>query len=155
MKMRRQFSLLTLKNVIATTLFSIATYAAHAATPLPPELVGVWAKTGAEFAGDALMKGTAVYLDADGVGASIAGDGTNVEGDQLTVTGYDASTHIVNVDYVENGKVVKSGSFSYNPGKKLLVSTKDAREVYERWFKSVSSETKQSFGTLRVPDNHP
>lgn len=150
--MRRQFPLFTLKKLCATALLALATCAAHAATPLPPELVGVWAKVGAEFAGDALMKGSAVYLDSDGIGAGVSGDGSNVIGAQLNVTSYDANTHILNFDVVENGKVVKSGSLTYNPSKKLLVSAKDDKEVYDRWFKSISSETRKSLG---MEDRHP
>jgi hypothetical protein len=144
--MHRQLPLLTLKNVIASAALAFAGCAAHAATPLPPELVGVWAKAGSEFAGDALMKGAAVYLDADGVGAGVTSNGSDVLGVQLTVTAYDASTHIVSVDFTDHGKVIKSGSFNYNTRKKLLVSTKDENEVYDRWFDSISGATRKSLG---------
>jgi hypothetical protein len=74
-----------------------------AATPLPPELIGIWATSGSQFHGDAVWKGQAIYLNSDGVGAIAGGDGSDVLGVRIAVTSYDATLHVIGLDLTENG----------------------------------------------------
>src|SRR5580692_5918560 len=55
--------------------------------------VGIWATDGSEFRGEALIKGQGLYLDVDGIGAMVGGDGSDVLGARIVVTAYNESTN--------------------------------------------------------------
>ena len=65
---------------IVAVLFLVCA-SSSAAVLIPPELVGIWATDGSQFRGEALMKGSALYLDTDGIGAMVGGDGAEVLGE--------------------------------------------------------------------------
>jgi hypothetical protein len=54
-----------MKSVIRIVLALLSVAVAVAATPVPSELVGIWATEGAEFQGEANWNGSALYLDTD------------------------------------------------------------------------------------------
>lgn len=112
-----------------------------AGTLLPPELVGVWATEGSQFKGDALMKGQALYLDTDGTGASIGGDGKAVIGVRVVVTSFDAKVNVLAIDLMEHEKTVANASMTYDPIHHVIV---DGRQRYHRRLDKVSGEMRKS-----------
>ena len=119
--------------------------ATAAAAPIPPDLVGIWATEGSEFKGEALWKGQALYLDIDGVGASAGGDGSDVIGVRIVVTSYNSVTNLLSFDITEYGKVVGSGTLTYELGRKTLFSPKD-RAHYHRRSNGISAEIRKGLG---------
>jgi hypothetical protein len=116
-----------------------------AATPLPPELTGIWATSGSQFHGDAVWKGHAIYLDSDGVGAIVGGDGSDVLGVRITVTSYDATSHFIGFDLTENGKVLDHGTLTFHKQDHALVSSQDSQRYYRR-ASLVSAAIRKSIG---------
>jgi hypothetical protein len=119
---------------------------ARAATPIPSELVGIWTTHGAELKGEAIWNGSAVYLDADGVGGLVGGDGREVLGVRFVVTSYDAGTRRLNIDLTESGKVIASEVLVYDPAEQVIFLAKDAKTRYYRHAKTVSAEIRKSLG---------
>jgi hypothetical protein len=113
---------------------------------IPPELVGIWATDGSEFRGEAVMNGSAIYLDADGVGAMVGGDGTDVLGVRIAVTAYSSNTHILSIDITEQGKVVARATLTYDPVQKVIISPKDQNRIYHRRLNTLSAAMRKGLG---------
>jgi len=128
---------------------------AFGATPLPPDLVGIWASPSSKFNGEALIQGSAIYLDSDGIGGAIAGNGRDVLGYRLVVTQYDLEKGVLNFDYTEQGKVLFSVTMIYDKIRKLLVSSKNSEERYERYADGISANARQSLGLEKRDDTTP
>jgi hypothetical protein len=92
------------------------------------------------------MKGSALYLDADGVGAMAGGDGSDVLGVRFVVTSYDPGTHALKVDLTENGKVVASEVMIYDPKQQAIFSAQDPEQRYRRRSNQVSAEIRKALG---------
>ncbi|MGZ5036462.1 MAG: hypothetical protein ACXWHB_02670 [Usitatibacter sp.] len=127
-----------------TLLLSVA--CAAAGSSIPPQLVGIWARDGSEFRGEALFKGQALYIDTDGVGAIIGGDGRVVAGARMVITSFDPASHVLTFDLTEYGKVGASGALTYDPTHELILSPKDSKERYQRRASTVSPEMRKSLG---------
>ena len=122
------------------------TAVAAAATAPPPELRGIWATDGAEFKGDAIWNGSALYLDSDGVGALVGGDGTDVLGVRVVFVSYNTSTHELTLNLTEYGKVTGSAVMIFMPAEQVLSSPKKPGERYHRRTGVVSAEIRKSLG---------
>jgi hypothetical protein len=120
--------------------------------------VGIWATDGSEFRGEALIKGQGLYLDVDGIGAMVGGDGSDVLGARIVVTAYNESTNILNIDITENGKVLFRSNLVYDPVQKAIVSPKDQNRIYHKRLNSLSPDIRKSLGLeprtngLTLPD---
>jgi hypothetical protein len=132
-------------HLLLTVTLMSAPGLAGAAPQIPAELVGIWASEGAQFNGEALMNGAALYLDTDGIGAGIGGNGKVVLGVRAVVTAYNADTRVLSLDYTENGKVVMSGTFTYDSINSVLLSARPVQE-YKRRFATVSPAIRRSLG---------
>ncbi|WP_038484226.1 hypothetical protein [Collimonas arenae] len=135
-----------MRHILFAAIFSFYGADAIAATAIPTDLAGIWATEGTEFSGETLMKGQALYLDTDGMGASIGGDGKAVAGVQVVVTSYSPSTNSLGLDFTENGKVVISGTMTYDPIQRVIFSPTDSKQHYLRRFDALSAETRKSLG---------
>ena len=131
-----------------TLLLAAALLSARFATagPLPDELVGIWAPENAEFRGDMLLKGQAVYLDSDGVGGVIAGFGRSVIGARLVVTSFDPARRALAFQITERGKVAGTGRFVYDRTRRVLVSDDDKKTYTLRKPGSLAAGTRQALG---------
>jgi len=116
---------------------------APAATSIPAALVGIWAAEHAEFNGDALMKGQALYLDANGFGASVGGNGKTVIGIRLVVSSYDKKTNTLSLGMMEDNKVLGYLKATYDPVEKVILFS-DQR--FMRRSEHLSPEIKKSLG---------
>jgi hypothetical protein len=107
------------------------TTVAVAADRLPMELVGEWAMAGSTFSGGALSSGAALYVTAQGVGALIGAPPPI--GAQGPAT-YDSKTQRLTLRRTENGQVMATCGFIYDPAAKLLRGEGAAcgPNVYER-----------------------
>jgi hypothetical protein len=92
------------------------------------------------------MKGSALYLGADGVGAMVGGDGDDVLGMRFVVTSYDPGTHTLKVDLTEDGKVVTSEVIVYDPKRQIIFSAKDPNQRYHRRSAQLSDEIRKAIG---------
>jgi len=135
-----------MRHLFFAAIFSFSIACANAASSIPPDLAGIWATEGSEFRGEALMKGQALYLDIDGIGASVSGDGYNVLGVRLVITSYSPSTNVLNFDMTEYGKVGASGTMTYDPTQRVIFSPKDPKQRYQRRFDGMSAEVRKSIG---------
>jgi hypothetical protein len=137
-------------TVIALVSFGQGAQSRPAASPvpigIPAELVGIWATDGSVFRGEALTKGQALYLDVDGVGASISGNGSDVLGARFVVTAYDAATHTLNIAVTERGKVLFNGTLIFDPIQKTIVSTKGQNVPYRKRTDGFSPRLRSSLG---------
>ena len=128
--------------LLATILISLTTWAVSA-EPIPPNLIGIWATEGAEFRGEAF------YLDTDGIGAIVGGDGAAVIGVRVVVTSYNPSTNTLTFDLTEYGKIQASGSLSYHPIKRIISPIQGVifpKEPLMRRFNTVSAAVRKSIG---------
>lgn len=130
---------------VGLVLALLLAVAAGAATAVPPELTGVWATSGSEFRGDAVWKGQAIYLDTDGVGAFVGGDGSDVLGVRIVVTSYEPESNLIGFDLTENGNVLGHGTLAFDKKDDALVSPKDSRRYYRR-ASQVSATMRKSLG---------
>lgn len=141
-----------MRHLIFVAIFSFFIANANAASSIPSYLVGVWATEGSEFRGEALMKGQALYLDTDGVGGVIAGDGEEVLGVRIVVTSYNPITKTLYFYAAEYGKVIFSGTFTYDSTLPAIFSTKDLTQSHDliqrylRRFDGVTPEVRKSIG---------
>lgn len=118
-----------------------------AATPLPVELTGIWTSSGSEMKGQVVLTGNAIYLDSDGIGAMVGGNGSDVLGVRIVVSTYDSATHTIKIDVTEKGKVVMAGAtLNYDPLEKTITSPLDHNRIYHREFLEVSDMTRKSLG---------
>ena len=124
-------------------LFAVAT--ADAAIPLPAELTGIWATSGSQFHGEAMWKGQAIYLDSDGIGAFVGGNGADVLGVRIVVTSYDTTSHVIGFDLTEDGNVLDHGTLTFDQQVHALVSSKDSQRYYRR-ANVVSAAMRKSIG---------
>jgi hypothetical protein len=115
------------------------------ATTVPPELTGIWATSSSQFRGEAVWKGQAIYLDTDGVGAIVGGDGSDVLGVRIVVTSYDAASNVITFDLTENGKTLASETLTFDKKDHALVSPKDSLRYYQR-ARQVSATMRKSLG---------
>jgi hypothetical protein len=92
---------------------------AAAADSLPTALVGEWATAQSEFSRGVLSSGAALYLTTQGVGALIGAPPPI--GAQGPAT-YDAKTQRLTLSLIENGQVMATCGFIYDPSAKVLRS---------------------------------
>ena len=129
--------------LIVALVCSVAT--ANAVTPVGKDLEGIWETDGSEFRGEALIKGQALYIDSDGVGAAVgAPDYSTCIGVRIVVTSWNAK--VLKIDLTDNGKVVGSESLKYNPNRKVLVSSTDSKEIYRRRSDKMTAAIRESLG---------
>jgi hypothetical protein len=121
--------------------------AGYAATPLGKDLIGIWETKGSEFRGEALIKGHALYLDSDGVGAMVgAPDYSTCIGIRVVVTSWDSTKNVLKIDLTDNGKTIESGTLNYDPTKKTIVSPSEPKEIYRRRAEKMSAGIRESIG---------
>ena len=114
--------------------------------PIPPELTGIWSTEATEFRGDVVIKGDAIYLDSDGVGALVSGKTVGVGNIRIIVTMYDADGGSVALDFTKSGKTFDGEILmrdTLNPHA-LMSARSGAR--YIRRSDTVSSLTRQELG---------
>lgn len=116
------------------------------AIPLPNELTGIWTTSSSEFRGDLLWKGEALYLDSDGVGAELAGDGSDVLGGRMVVLAYDPSTHVGTIQVTEYGKGGPTSDFRYEPSALTLIFKRSGKTYQQRKGGSLTSELRKVLG---------
>jgi len=135
-----------MKLLFIATILSFSFACANAATSIPLDLVGIWATEDSEFKGEALWKGQALYLDTDGIGVGVGGDGTHVGGFRIVLTSYSPKTNVITFDLTDNGKVVASKVLSYDPILKIIFSPTDSKQRYHRRFDGISISMRKSIG---------
>ncbi|WP_206996624.1 hypothetical protein [Trinickia mobilis] len=139
-------------RILLLSVISCLAAFAYSATPIPADLVGIWATENSQFRGEALWKGHAIYLDADGSGAGVGGDGTDVLGVQFLVTSYDTKTNMLKVDLIDNEKITSSEIMIYDPAKKTLsfdpslFSAKRPVQIFSRRANRISANMRKSLG---------
>jgi hypothetical protein len=107
------------RRLVFLAIFAV--WAAHAAgaDSLPTELVGEWATAKSEFNhGGAFSSGAALYLTVQGVGALGAPPPIGAQGPAT----YDAKTQRLTLRLTEQGQVMATCRFIYDPSAKLLRS---------------------------------
>ena len=92
-----------------------------------------------------MWKGEAIYLNSDGIGAVVGGDGSDVLGVRIVVTSYDATSHVIHIDLTEYGKVLEHGMLILDPRTRALVFSKDSQRYYRR-ASVVSAAIRKSLG---------
>jgi hypothetical protein len=122
------------------------------AIPLPDELTGIWTTPSSEFRGNLLWKGEALYLDSDGVGAELAGDGSDVLGGRIVVLAYDQLTHVGTIQWTEYGKGGPTGDFRYEPSTHTLIFKRNGKTYQRRKGGPLTSELRKG---LVLEDKSP
>jgi hypothetical protein len=130
---------------LLTGLMFLLVATVNAGTTLPSELSGIWATSDSQFRGDAVWKGQAIYLDTDGVGAIVGGNGSDVLGIRIVVTSYDPASNVIGFDLTENGKVLAHQTLTFDRKDHALVSPKDSQRYYQR-ASQVSATVRKSLG---------
>lgn len=133
-----------MKHLLAA-LATLLVATANAATPLPAELLGIWANPGAVFQGDALRRGSAIYLDTDGMGALLGASDIDVLGVMINVTSYDPDSAVIGVDIIDNGKVVGHSTLSFDRKDQALVNAEGTQRYY-RHASEVSAMMRKALG---------
>ena len=134
-----------MKYILLILALVCSVTASNATTPIAKDLEGIWETDGSEFRGEALIKGKAIYLDRDGVGAAVgAPDYSTCIGIQIVVTSWNGK--VLKIDLIDNGKVVGSESLKYNSHKKVFISSTDSKESYHRRSTTMSAAIKGSLG---------
>lgn len=111
---------------------------------LPLHLVGVWASEDAVLNGQQLVKGQALYLGADGVGAWMGGPPP--VGFKVHARPAAAGGHTIDLDIVENSKVVGRRQVRYDPAKQTIEAEGAQRIALQRRSAQVSDATRKSLG---------
>lgn len=135
-----------MKRFFCAAAIAFSLIGAQAATPVPSDIAGIWTTKDSEFNGQALVKGRALYLDTDGIGASVVGNGSEVLGVKLVVTAYNKDTNTLSMEMTESRNVIVHTGMIYDPVKKLLSSKMDPTQKFERRFEEVSAQVRSSLG---------
>lgn len=133
-----------MRKLFLTAILFLSSFAF--AAPVPDEVVGVWATPHSEFRGDAILEGDAIYLDSDGVGGWIGGNGKDVLGVRIVVTSFDPATHILAFKMTEYGRDGPTGTLVYDPAAHLLVSGPDGKKFERRKAGPLSVQLRRSLG---------
>ena len=114
--------------------------------PIPPELTGIWSTEATEFRGDVVIKGEAIYLDSDGIGALVSGKAVGIGNIRIVVTMYAADGSSVALDFTKSGKTFDGEILMRDAlDPHALVSTRSGAR-YIRRSDTVSSLTRQELG---------
>jgi hypothetical protein len=135
-----------MKQILIAAVLSWVAADASASISLPSDLVGIWASDGSAFKGEAIVDGSALYLNANGAGAMVGGNGTDVLGIRIVVTAYDLTTHLLSIELTENGKVAGSASLVYDPVQQVIISPKDQNRAYHRRMSTLSAAMRKTLG---------
>lgn len=135
---------ITMRQLLLATTFIFSFTCVAAASPIAPQLVGIWATDSSEFRNEALMKGQALYLDTDGIGAFVGGDGRAVIGVRMVITSYNPTSYVLTFNLTEQGKVITNGALTYDPAQEVIFSPKDPKQRYQHRATTVSSEIRKS-----------
>lgn len=135
---------MSLKKLSLTAVLFLSSYAV--AAPIPEDIVGIWATVPSEFRGAAVIKGDAIYLDADGAGEWIGGNGKDVLGVRISVTSFDPATLILAFKMIEYGKDGPGGTLAYDPATHVLTSQKDGKKFARRQAGPLSVQLRRSLG---------
>lgn len=93
-----------------------------------------------------MLKGDTIYLDLDGVGAWVGGNGTGALGVRIVVTSFDPSTHILTFKMTEHGKDGPTGTLVHDPRSHTLTSAPDNKKFELRKTGPLSVQLRQSLG---------
>jgi hypothetical protein len=122
---------------------------------VPDKLLGIWATDDSTLKGETLVRGGAIYVDIDGVGAMVMKRGSDTSVTRLTVTGYAESTHQLEVDITERGGVTGHLTLNYDESQMALVPADNPADLYHRRAVQMSPVIRQALGlepaTLSVP----
>jgi hypothetical protein len=135
-----------MRKLLAGLFLALTAIVACGAAPLPEELVGVWSTAGAEFRGSALLKGQALYLADDGMGASIGGDGSAVIGVKMAVAGFDPGTGTLKIDIYDGGRIVAHGKLRYDPNDRSIRDESKKPIKYLRRDISITPALRKAIG---------
>ena len=124
---------------LAAMSLTLVASTGHAADVLPVHLVGIWATNKSEFHGEALLRGQALYLDTDGVGAIVGGPPPI--GVRIVAT-YDARTNRLSIKINEGGET-RTGTFTYEATRKMIV---DGGVEYHQQADDISAVTRKALG---------
>lgn len=135
-----------MRQIFFAAMLLISITPSYAASLIPQDLIGIWATEDSLFRGEVLLKGQAIYLDTDGIGGMISGDGSDILGVRIVVTSFNPSTNTLNYDLTEYGKVLANGTLSYDPTFKVIFSVKDLTVHYQRRFDGFSAKMRKTLG---------
>lgn len=135
-----------MKQIFIAAVLSLVAAGASAGISLSSELVGIWATDDSVFKGEAIVNGSALYLNANGAGAMVGGNGADVLGIRIVVSTYDLTTHVLSIDLTENGKVAGSASLIYDPVQQVITSPKDQNRAYHRRMSTLSAGMRKTLG---------
>ena len=85
-------SVIIMRQIFFAAMLLISITPSYAASLIPQDLIGIWATEDSLFRGEVLLKGQAIYLDTDGIGGMISGDGSDILGVRIVVTSFNPST---------------------------------------------------------------
>jgi hypothetical protein len=114
--------------------------------PIPAELTGVWSTKDAEFAGDVLSKGQALYLDSDGIGALVSASGANAVTVRVSVNMFDVTYGSLSLDFTKNGKVFANDLLMRDRRDPHAWISNKSAAVFHRRSDTVSSDTRHALG---------
>jgi hypothetical protein len=118
------------KKFLYFWLFAFYYGHAVAASVIPAKLTGIWETNGSTFNGDAIISGNAIYLDSDGVGAGVAGNGSEILCVEFVVTKFESQENFLYVDIVQSGKTLFSKVLVYDPIGKILYFKEEKDKKY-------------------------
>jgi hypothetical protein len=108
---------------------------------LPNYLVGVWASEDAEFSGQFLIKGVAVYLTENGIGGMLAGP--PAIGRRIVIDYDPVLKKIFYKELDSRGELVREDSIQYIDESNVLMLHSANNLVLTRKFDTVSRDTKR------------
>jgi hypothetical protein len=117
----RVFVLVVSLFVMSGCQESVKSHADSRPATIPPELVGEWVSPGAEFDGDYLKRGGALYLDSNGFAAIV---GAPPPIGMVGTATYDAKTFTLRLDLHDRGSppMVRTMEITYDPKAKTLTT---------------------------------
>jgi hypothetical protein len=118
---------------------------AYADPQIPDKLVGVWTKDGSVLQGEELISGKALYIDVDGVGATVNREGKDTSLSRIVVTAYNANSQHIEVD-VAAGGVVQHITLNYESAEAVITTPQDESALYHRRQEIVSPHIRKKLG---------
>ena len=110
---------------------------------LPKDLVGVWATDNSTLKEQLLVKGEALYLDANGVGAIVGGPSASAI---KVLASFEQTTGTISFDILEHESVVGHGAAVYNASNGSVSFGDPTHPLFHRRFEEVSRETLKALG---------
>lgn len=133
----------SMRILVILISMAITTLSAQGAESIPKSVIGIWALENSEFQGHFLIKGEALYLGDDGVGAIVGGPPPI--GFKIIAT-FNVQTNQIEFDGYEGNVKRMHGVVQYDPKREVIFHSESPTKLLRRISDRFADENKRALG---------